>query len=178
MKKMAEFLKKTNAKMKKEYGADVLYTGDDAGNFSPFPTGFPTIDNINSGIGGFPRGGITLIHGLESTGKTTLVLEAIRYAMNNDSNILGLYIDVENALTKEFLSFKGISPERLSLSNLNTEDALTIAKNAIADNIYDIIVIDSLAKLDSKNMMDGDVGDYLFYSQTVKYGTGSHQSGN
>ena len=159
MKKMAEFLKKTNAKMKKEYGADVLYTGDDAGNFSPFPTGFPTIDNINSGIGGFPRGGITLIHGLESTGKTTLVLEAIRYAMNNDSNILGLYIDVENALTKEFLSFKGISPERLSLSNLNTEDALTIAKNAIADNIYDIIVIDSLAKLDSKNMMDGDVGD-------------------
>jgi len=159
LKKMAEFLKKTNAKMKKEYGANVLYTGNEVGNFEPFPTGFPTVDHINSGIGGFPRGGITLIHGLESTGKTTFVLEAIRYAMNNDPDILGLYIDVENALTKDFLIAKGISPERLSLSSLNTEDALTIAKNAIAENIYDIIVIDSLAKLDSKNMMTGDVGD-------------------
>lgn len=158
-KKMADFLKKVNTKMKKEYGADVMYTGDAAGNFEPYVTGFPTIDHLNSGIGGFPRGGITLIHGLESTGKTTFVLDAIKYNMDNDPNSLGLYIDVENALTENFLKFRGIDPNRLSLTSLNTEDALTIAKDAISQNIYDIIVIDSLAKLDSKNMLEGDVGD-------------------
>lgn len=158
-KKMAEFLKKVNAKMKKEYGADVMYAGNDAGNFAPYKTGFPTIDLINSGIGGFPRGGVTLLHGLESTGKTTLVLDAIKYNMDNDSSSVGLYIDVENALTEDFLKFRGIDPGRLTLTSLNTEDALTIAKDAIAQDIYDIIVIDSLAKLDSKNMMEGDLGD-------------------
>lgn len=158
-KKMAEFLKKVNAKMKKEYGADVMYTGDDAGNFKPYVTGFPTIDHINSGIGGFPRGGVTLVHGLESTGKTTLVLDAIKHNMDNNPESNGLFVDVENSLTEDFLKRMGIDPKRLSLTSLNTEDGLTIAKDAIAANIYDIIVIDSLAKLDSKNMMDGDLGD-------------------
>ena len=159
LKKVAAFLKKQNAKFKKEYGADVLYAGDEAGNFEPFPTGFPTIDNVNSGIGGFPRGGITLIHGLESTGKTTLVLEAIHNAMVADENIVALYNDVENALTEDFLNFKNVFPDRLTITPLNTEDGLTIIKNAIAEDLYDIIVIDSLAKLDSKNMMTGDVND-------------------
>jgi len=158
-KKMAEFLKKVNAKMKKEYGADVMYMGDGAGNFKPYVTGFPTIDHINSGIGGFPRGGVTLVHGLESTGKTTLVLDAIKHNMDNNPESNGLFVDVENSLTEDFLKRMGIDPKRLSLTSLNTEDGLTIAKDAIAANIYDIIVIDSLAKLDSKNMMDGDLGD-------------------
>src|SRR5574343_156671 len=158
-KKMAEFLKKVNAKMKKEYGADVMYTGEAAGNFRPYVTGFPTIDHINSGIGGFPRGGVTLVHGFESTGKTTLVLDAIKHNMDNNPESNGLFIDVENSLTEAFLKRMGIDPIRLSLTSLNTEDGLTIAKDAIAANLYDIIVIDSLAKLDSKNMMDGDLGD-------------------
>ena len=157
--KMADFLKNINSKMKKEYGADVIYMGKDAGNFEPYETGFPTIDNINSGIGGFPRGGVTLIHGLESTGKTTLVLDAIKYNMQVNSTSTALFIDVENSLTKDFLTRMGIDPQRLTLTNLNTEDALTIAKDAIQANIYDIIVIDSLAKLDSKNMIEGDLGD-------------------
>lgn len=159
LQKVASFLKKMNAKMQKEYGANVLFMGDDAGDFEPFPTGFPTIDHINSGIGGFPRGGITLVHGLESTGKSTFVLESITYTMSIDPTIQALYIDVENALTKGFLKFKNIYPDRMTITPLNTEDALSIAKHAIKGNIYDIIVIDSLAKIDSKNMMDGDIGD-------------------
>lgn len=159
MKKMADFLDKANKKMKKEYGASVLYTGDDAGVFKPFPTGFPTIDHINSGIGGFPRGGIVLIHGLPSTGKSSFVLESIRNAMEEDENLTGLYIDVENALTEPFLKFKKIPTDRLTITPLNTEDALTIAKNAIQEDIFDIVVIDSLAKLDSKDMVGGDIGE-------------------
>jgi len=157
--KIEKFMAKANKKMKKEYGANVLYSGDGVGNFSPYRTGFPTIDNVNSGIGGFPRGGVTLIHGLESTGKTTLVLEAIKYNMSINPDSTAFYLDVENALTEDFLEFKGIDSSRITLSSLNTEDGLTLAKDAIAENVYDILVIDSLAKLDSKNMIEGDMGD-------------------
>lgn len=156
---MADFLKKANSKLKKLYDADVLFKGKDVGNFKPYATGFPTLDNINSGIGGFPRGGITLIHGLESTGKSTLVLEAIKHNMDNDPNSTCLYIDAESALTESFLTFKGIDPSRLMVTSLNTEDGLNIAKDAIKQNIFDIIVIDSLAKLDTKKAMDADIDE-------------------
>lgn len=159
LKRMTAFVKKANDKMKKIYKEPVLYSGEEAGNFEAFETGFPTFDHINSGIGGFPVGGITLIHGLPSTGKSTFVLEAIEHKMKNDPECLALYCDVENALTKHFLSFKNIFPDRLTISPLNNEDGLTLVKDAIAADVYDIIVIDSLAKLDSKDMMDGDMGD-------------------
>lgn len=155
----ANFLKKTNTKFQKSYGANVLYRSSEVGNFKPLPTGFPNIDWINSGIGGLPRGGMTLIHGAESTGKTTLCLDSIRYALDQDPNCNGLFIDVENSLTESFLKFKKIDTSRVQVTPLNTEDALVIAENAIVDDIYDFIIVDSLAKLDSKAILDKDLGE-------------------
>jgi recombination protein RecA len=159
LKKSADFLKKMNEKHKKKYGASVLFKGDEVGEFAPYHTGFPTIDHINSGIGGFPRGGMTLIHGLESTGKSTLVLESIAYNMDRDPESNALYIDVENALTASFLRYKDIYGDRLDISPLNTEDGLNLAEQAIKANIYDIIVIDSLAKLESEKILEKDMGE-------------------
>jgi RecA/RadA recombinase len=158
--KMLKFLEKTNTRLKKIYGADTFYLASEAGNYKPFYTGFPTFDNINSGIGGFPRGGFTLVHGLESTGKSTFVLEAIKYAQIDNPDLNILYIDVESALTDQFLKFKGINPVGFALSPLNAcEDVLTVAKDAIQENVYDMIILDSLAKLDSKKILEKDIGD-------------------
>lgn len=155
----AKFLAEVNKKFKKKYGADILFDGNQVGNFEPFPTGFPTFDWINSGIGGFPRGGMTLIHGLESTGKSTFVLESIRYAMELDENITALYLDVENALTTSFLQYKNLFPDRLTITPINSEDALIIAEDAIKQNVFDIIVVDSLAKLESEKVMEKEMGE-------------------
>jgi protein RecA len=159
LQKMKSFLVDVNKKYNSKYGGDVMYIGNDVENFNPFPTGFPTFDWINSGIGGFPRGGMTLIHGLESTGKSTFVLSAIHHAMSIDPNITVLYIDVENSMTKDFLKFRNIDPARFMLSPLNTEDALQTAEDAIKNDVFDLICIDSLAKMESDKMLEKDLGD-------------------
>lgn len=158
--KMLKFIEKANASLKRKHKENVLYLASECGDFQPLPSGFPTIDWINSGIGGYPRGGMTLIHGLESTGKSTLTLECIRHNQQHDPEFTAMFIDVESALTKDFLKFKGIDPERVALTPLNAcEDVLTVAKNAIAENIFDVVVIDSLAKLDSEKILEKDIGE-------------------
>jgi recombination protein RecA len=102
---------------------------------------------------------MTLIHGLESTGKSTFVLSAINYAMQVDPEINVLYIDVENSLTEDFLKFRNIDPSRFSLSPLNTEDGLQIAEEAIKNDVYDLICLDSLAKMESDKTLEKDLGE-------------------
>ena len=158
--KMMKFIDKANAHLKKKHKADTLYLASECGDFLPLPSGFPTIDWVNSGIGGYPRGGMTLVHGLESTGKSTMLLECIRHNQGTDAEFTAMYIDVESALTKQFLSFKGIDPSRVALTPLNAcEDVLTVAKDAIYENVFDLIVIDSLAKLDSEKILEKDIGE-------------------
>ena len=157
--KIAAFASNMNSKFKKTYGGDVLYKSSGVGNFKPLQTGFPNFDWINSGIGGFPRGGMTLIHGPESTGKTTFCLDAISFAMAKDPNLYGMFLDVESSITEDFLRFKKIDPTRMEVTCLNTEDGLIIAENAIKEDIYDFIIIDSLAKLESSKILEKEMGE-------------------
>ena len=158
-KKMADFLAKMNKKFKAEYGADVLMAAEDVGNFLPLQTGFPTIDWGNSGIGGLPRGGFTLVHGLESTGKSTLMVESLAFAQSQNPDFSAMYVDVENAMTDQFLKFKGVDTKRLLLTSLNNEDGLLQAEEAIRSNVFDMIVIDSFAKLESKKILAKEFGE-------------------
>lgn len=159
LEKAKAFMKNINTKYKKQYGGDVLYTGKSVGNFQPFETGFPTFDWVNSGIGGYPRGGMTLIHGLESTGKSSFVLAGIEHQLKQNPDITGLYIDAEGALTEDFLRLRGVDPERIQLTQLNCEDALQIAEDSLKQNIYDIVVLDSLAKFEPSATMEKDMGE-------------------
>lgn len=159
LKKITSFMKEMNSKYQKKYGSDILYFGDLLGDFKPFETGFPTFDHINSGIGGFPRGGMTLVHGLESCGKSTFVLEAARYQIKINPDTYILYIDVENSLTESFLRYKEFDPQKLVICPLPSEDAFDVAETAIKENVYDMIVIDSLAKVESEKTLDKDINE-------------------
>lgn len=157
--KIARIIGEINKKHKKKYGGDIIFNGNDLGNFKPLPTGFPTIDHINSGIGGLPRGGMTLIHGLESTGKTTFCLSTIEYNMMIDPNFRAFAIDAENHMTKNFLSFRGIDPSRMTLSQQNCEVGLAAVEEFIKADIFDMILIDSLAKLEAESIMELEMGE-------------------
>lgn len=159
LKKMGAFLTKINKHFKNEYLGDVLLPADKIGNFTPLPTGFPTLDWGNSGIGGLPRGGFTLVHGLESTGKTTLMLEIIAFNQKIDLNFTCFIVDIENSLTDKFLRFKGIDPTRVVITNFNHEDGLYQAEEALKENIFDMILLDSFAKLESRKVMDKAFGE-------------------
>lgn len=120
-------------------------------------TGSIAID-LTLGIGGLPRGRICEIYGPESSGKTTFCLSAIAQAQKLGGN--AVFIDVEHALDPRYAKVVGVDLENLMVSQPESgEDALNITETLIRSGAVDIIVVDSVAALVSKNELDGQMGD-------------------
>lgn len=121
------------------------------------PTGCPSID-LALGVGGLPRGRIAEIYGPESSGKTTLCLALIAQAQRAGGN--AVFIDVEHALDPRYARVVGVDVDNLMVAQPESgEDALNITETLIRSGAIDIIVIDSVAALVSKNELDGQFGD-------------------
>ncbi len=123
------------------------------------PTGSLTLD-IATGIGGLPRGRVVEIYGPESSGKTTLALNAIAQAQAGGGT--AAFIDAEHALDVNYAKRIGVKIEDLLVSQPDTgEQALEVAEALVRSGALDIIVIDSVAALVPKAELEGDMGDSL-----------------
>jgi len=123
------------------------------------PTGSLTLD-IATGVGGFPRGRIVEIYGPESSGKTTLALNAIAQAQKSGG--VAAFIDAEHALDVAYAGRLGVDIENLLVSQPDTgEQALEIAETLVRSGAVDIVVVDSVAALVPKAEIEGDMGDSL-----------------
>ncbi len=123
------------------------------------PTGSLTLD-IATGIGGLPRGRVVEIYGPESSGKTTLALNAIAQAQTGGGT--AAFIDAEHALDVNYAKRIGVKVEDLLVSQPDTgEQALEVAEALVRSGALDIIVIDSVAALVPKAELEGDMGDSL-----------------
>jgi recombination protein RecA len=121
------------------------------------PTGNILIDKA-LGIGGFPRGRIIEVFGPESSGKTTLTLTAIAQAQKAGG--LAAFIDVEHALDPTYARRLGVKMEDLLVSQPSSgEEALRICEMLVRSNALDVVVIDSVAALVTKQELDGEIGD-------------------
>lgn len=121
------------------------------------PTGNLLIDRA-LGVGGFPRGRIVEIYGPESSGKTTLTLTAIAQAQKAGG--LAAFIDVEHALDPAYAAKLGVNIDDLLVSQPNSgEEALQICEALVRSNAIDIIVLDSVAALVTKQELAGEIGD-------------------
>ncbi len=120
-------------------------------------TGSIAID-LALGIGGLPRGRVCEIYGPESSGKTTFCLSAIAQAQKEGGN--AVFIDVEHSLDPRYAKVVGVDLDNLMVSQPESgEDALNITETLIRSGAVDIIVLDSVAALVSKNELDGQMGD-------------------
>src|SRR3954463_6975877 len=126
-------------------------------------TGSLAID-LALGVGGLPRGRIIEIYGPESSGKTTFCLSVIAEAQRRGG--LAAFIDVEHALDPKYARVVGVNLDDLLVSQPDSgEDALNITETLIRSNSIDVIVIDSVAALISKQELDGQMGDATVGSQ-------------
>lgn len=126
-------------------------------------TGSISID-LALGVGGLPRGRICEIYGPESSGKTTMCLSLIAEAQRKGG--LAAFIDVEHALDPKYARKLGVNVDDLLVSQPDSgEDALNITETLIRSNAIDVIVVDSVAALVSKNELDGQMGDATVGSQ-------------
>ena len=121
------------------------------------PTGNLLIDRA-LGVGGFPRGRIVEIYGPESSGKTTLTLTVIAQAQKKGG--LAAFIDVEHALDPAYAAKLGVDIDDLLVSQPNSgEEALQICETLVRSNAIDVIVLDSVAALVTKQELAGEIGD-------------------
>ncbi|MEZ5525827.1 MAG: recombinase RecA [Pseudomonadales bacterium] len=136
----------------------VMRMGDqERPNVPAISTGSLGLD-IALGIGGLPKGRIVEIYGPESSGKTTLTLQAIAEAQKAGGT--AAFIDAEHALDPDYAAKIGVDVDNLLVSQPDTgEQALEIADALVRSGAVDILVIDSVAALTPKAEIEGDMGD-------------------
>jgi recombination protein RecA len=145
--------------IQKEFGeAAIMRLGDgNCVDVEVIPTGNLLIDRA-LGVGGFPRGRIVEVFGPESSGKTTLTLTAIAQAQKRGG--LAAFIDVEHALDPQYVRKLGVNLDDLLISQPSSgEEALQICEALVRSNAIDVIVLDSVAALVTKQELDGEIGD-------------------
>ncbi|UCE79564.1 MAG: recombinase RecA [Nitrospiraceae bacterium] len=123
------------------------------------PTGSLSLD-IATGIGGLPRGRVVEIYGPESSGKTTLALNAVAQAQASGGT--AAFIDAEHALDVNYARRLGVNVDDLLVSQPDTgEQSLEVAEYLVRSGAVDIVVIDSVAALVPRAEIEGDMGDSL-----------------
>ena len=121
------------------------------------PSGNILIDRA-LGVGGFPRGRVVEVFGPESSGKTTLTLTVVAQAQKRGG--LAAFIDVEHALDPQYARKLGVNIDDLLVSQPSSgEEALRICETLVRSNALDVIVIDSVAALVTKQELEGEIGD-------------------
>jgi recombination protein RecA len=138
-------------------GAIMPLSGGDVAEIAIIPTGSVGLD-LALGVGGLPRGRVIEIYGPESSGKTTLTLQAIAQAQRAGG--VCAFIDAEHALDVGYARKLGVRTEELLVSQPDYgEQALEIADKLVGTGAIDLIVVDSVAALVPKAEIEGEMGD-------------------
>ena len=147
------------SQIQKDFGENaIMRLGDNVKmEVDVIPTGNLLIDRA-LGVGGFARGRIVEIYGPESSGKTTLTLTAIAQAQKSGG--LAAFIDVEHALDPQYAARLGVNLDDLLVSQPSSgQEALQICEALVRSNAIDVIVVDSVAALVTKQELEGEIGD-------------------
>jgi recombination protein RecA len=172
------------SQIEKQFGKGaVMKMGDRENTDIPsVSTGSLGLD-IALGIGGLPKGRVIEIFGPESSGKTTLTLQAIAECQKEGGT--AAFIDAEHALDPSYAEKLGVNVDELLLSKPDTgEQALEITDMLVKSNSVDLIVVDSVAALTPRAEIEGEMGDHhvglqaRLMSQALRKITGNIQRSN
>lgn len=147
------------SQIEKQFGKNsVMRLGDNTVQaVEAVSSGSLTLD-IALGIGGLPKGRIVEIYGPESSGKTTMTLQAIAECQKAGGTCA--FIDAEHALDPQYARKLGVDIDNLLVSQPDHgEQALEIADMLVRSGAVDMIVVDSVAALTPKAEIEGEMGD-------------------
>jgi recombination protein RecA len=148
------------SQIEKQFGkGSVMRLGDGGAtpNIDVVSTGSLGLD-LALGVGGLPRGRVVEIYGPESSGKTTLTLQAIAECQKKGGT--AAFIDAEHALDPAYAKKLGVNIDDLLVSQPDSgEQALEIADMLVRSGAVDMVVVDSVAALTPKAEIEGEMGD-------------------
>ncbi len=146
--------------IERQFGkGSIMRLGDNsaAKGIQTISTGSLGLD-IALGIGGLPKGRVVEIYGPESSGKTTLALQAIAACQADGGT--AAFVDAEHALDPIYAEKLGVNLDDLIVSQPDTgEQALEITDMLVRSGAVDILVVDSVAALTPKAEIEGEMGD-------------------
>ena len=143
----------------KKFGKEAIMdmSGENVRKMEVVSTGSFNLDRA-LGVKGLPFGRIVEIYGPESSGKTTLTLQAIAEAQKLGKTCA--FIDAEHALDPIYAEALGVDISKLIVSQPdNGEEGLEIADALIRSNAVDVVIVDSVAALTPKAEIEGSMGD-------------------
>ena len=144
--------------LRKQHGKGIISDNSSHLNVEYISSGSIALDIALSG--GYGRGRIIEVFGLESSGKTTLALHAVAEAQK--MGLTCVYIDMEHGLNGSWASLIGVNLEKLVLSQPSSaEQALNTAETFIRSGQVGLIIIDSVASLIPEAEVEGQIGDQL-----------------
>ena len=147
------------AQIEKQHGKGSIMKMNEKGIKIPVVSTGSIALNVALGIGGLPFGRIVEIYGPESSGKTTLTLQAIAEAQKLGKACA--FVDAEHALDPTYAAALGINMDELLISQPDTgEEALEIVDTLARSGAIDVIIIDSVAALTPKAELEGEMGDH------------------
>ncbi|MDE5617850.1 MAG: recombinase RecA [Ureaplasma sp.] len=110
------------------------------------------------GCNGIPKGRITEIYGNESCGKTTLCLQIARGCTVVKKKVL--YIDLEYALDINYVKAIGIDTDYFFVAHTHSgENAFGMIEDALNNQSFELIIIDSVAAMQPENEIDTKIED-------------------
>ncbi len=112
--------------------------------------------DLAMGRGGFARGRIYEVYGPQSSGKTTLALNAVIQAQKRA--LKGCFIDAEHSADRELFRNYGVDIEALDMiQGYDGEANLDILEKLVRTGAYDIAVVDSVSALVPRVEAEADI---------------------
>lgn len=152
-------LEQVMAEIEKQFGKGAIMKlgSEDHMEIEVTPSGSLSLD-VALGVGGLPKGRIIEIYGPESSGKTTIALQAVAEVQKRGGR--AAFIDAEHALDPVYAKKLGVNIDELLLSQPDTgEQALEICEALVRSQAVAIVVIDSVAALVPQAEIEGEMGD-------------------
>ena len=120
-----------------------------------FSTGILALDKALNG--GLPCGRITELFGEEQSGKSLIAMVAAGQLQKKGGRVL--LFDAEQAYTPEWAEKLGMDTSNIMISDNNiVEDIMEISKKYAEAHLVDLIIVDSLGALMSRDIATSDIG--------------------
>lgn len=137
-----------NNLLSKDYLSNVISLQNFQKPIEVISTGNINLDHA-LGCGGIPKARITEIYGGEACGKTTLALQIAKQCTDQKQWVL--FIDLECSLDANYVKNLGIDLDYFYVAGAkNGENAFAIINNALTNNQFSLIIVDSVAAMISE----------------------------
>lgn len=164
---MSDVFNKLLSEIDNEY-AGIVDDGVAAGDVTGFiGTGSYVMNALLSGsiYGGLPQNKVTAFAGEPSVGKTFYALNVVKQFLEDNSNGFVFYFESESAISKQFLSDRGIDTRRVAIVPVATVQEFRTQAVKILDRYLEgkekppmVFVLDSLGNLSTDKEM-ADIAD-------------------